>query len=228
MHIKFQVSNQIIKRTDTNRVVADSRNYLYAAFSFSEEWQGVKTAIFKNGDVVKHAILSNDECLVPWEVIKKGKLRVSVFCGDLITADEDIVYISQSGYEDGGEPEEPTPDVYQQLIDMLQNIETGVVSEEKIAKAVEEYLAEHPAESLTEAEVQRIVNEYVEAHKEELKGEKGDKGDTGAPGADGNDGAAGADGYTPVRGTDYWTADDIAEIQSYIDSQIGGALNGTY
>ena len=169
MHIKFQVSNQIIKRTDANRVVADSRNYLYAAFSFSKEWQGVKTAIFKNGDMVKHVILINDECLVPWEVIKQGKLRVSVFCGDLITADEDIVYISQSGYEDGGEPEEPTPDVYQQLIDMLQNIETGVVSEEKIAKAVEEYMEEHPAESLTKE-----------------------------------------------------------EIQSYIDSQIGGALNGTY
>ena len=90
------------------------------------------------------------------------------------------------------------------------------------------YLEEHPVETLTEEDVQRIVSEYVAAHKEELKGDKGDKGDTGAPGADGNDGAAGADGYTPVRGTDYWTADDIAEIQSYIDSQIGGALNGSY
>ena len=38
----------------------------------------------------------------------------------------------------------------------------------------------------------------------------------------------GEDGYTPVKGTDYWTADDIAEIQSYIDNQIGGALNGSY
>ena len=38
----------------------------------------------------------------------------------------------------------------------------------------------------------------------------------------------GKDGYTPVKGTDYWTADDKAEIQSYIDSQIGGTLNGSY
>ena len=38
----------------------------------------------------------------------------------------------------------------------------------------------------------------------------------------------GTDGYTPVKGTDYWTADDKAEIQSYIDSQIGGVLNGSY
>ena len=34
-------------------------------------------------------------------------------------------------------------------------------------------------------------------------GLKGDKGDTGA---------AGADGHTPVKGTDYWTAEDKAEI----------------
>ena len=38
----------------------------------------------------------------------------------------------------------------------------------------------------------------------------------------------GTDGYTPVKGTDYWTESDKAEIQSYIDTQIGGALNGSY
>ena len=38
--------------------------------------------------------------------------------------------------------------------------------------------------------------------------------DTGKPsrGAKGDTGAAGADGYTPVKGTDYWTAADKAEI----------------
>lgn len=41
---------------------------------------------------------------------------------------------------------------------------------------------------------------------------KGDKGDTGE------------DGYTPVRGTDYWTAEDIAAIKGYVDTAIlGGA-----
>ena len=44
----------------------------------------------------------------------------------------------------------------------------------------------------------------------------GSKGSTGATGARG---ATGAAGYTPVRGTDYWTADDIATIQSYIDEK---------
>lgn len=32
----------------------------------------------------------------------------------------------------------------------------------------------------------------------------------------------GKDGYTPVRGTDYWTDADKAEIKSYIDEAILG------
>ena len=233
LYITFNVYKQKIKRTDTQQIVSDSRNYLHAAITFSDDdWTGIKTAVFKNGDVVKHAVLDdNNECLVPWEVIKPGILHVSVFCGDLITADTATVYINESGYEDGGAPEAPSPTVYEQIIAMLNDIETGGIPDDKIAEAVGKYLSEHPVETLTEEDVQRIVSEYVAAHKEELKGDKGDKGDTGAPGADGKDGAdgaAGADGYTPVRGTDYWTAQDVAEIQSYIDNQIGGALNGSY
>ena len=44
----------------------------------------------------------------------------------------------------------------------------------------------------------------------------GSKGSTGKTGATG---AAGKDGYTPVKGIDYWTADDIAAIQSYINEK---------
>ena len=33
-------------------------------------------------------------------------------------------------------------------------------------------------------------------------------------------GERGEDGYTPVRGIDYWTAEDIATIQQYIDNQL--------
>ena len=39
-------------------------------------------------------------------------------------------------------------------------------------------------------------------------------------------GNPGTDGYTPVKGTDYWTDDDVSEIQlycqNYIDTQILG------
>lgn len=52
------------------------------------------------------------------------------------------------------------------------------------------------------------------------------KGQTGEPGQNGTD------GYTPVKGTDYWTEEDKNEIKSYCDSlitgAIGGALDGSY
>lgn len=53
-----------------------------------------------------------------------------------------------------------------------------------------------------------------------LKGEKGDTGSQGPKGDKGDTGATGAAGYTPVRGTDYWTEADISEIQGYIDTAI--------
>ena len=65
------------------------------------------------------------------------------------------------------------------------------------------------------------------------QGEKGDTGEAGPqgpagadgqPGEKGEKGDTGAAGYTPQRGTDYWTASDIAEIKSYVDEAIlGGA-----
>ena len=159
--LEFVVKGQNISRVDSENIVADSKNYLKAHFTFSNEWQGIKTAIFKKGLTVIHAILDNDECFVPWEVIKPGKFGVSVFCGDLITADIAWVNVSASGYEDGGEPQDPTPDVYTQIIEKIESIQAGTVDPNEIARAVENYFIEHPVETLTEEDVQRIVSEYV-------------------------------------------------------------------
>ena len=44
-------------------------------------------------------------------------------------------------------------------------------------------------------------------------GEKGDKGDTGDRGLQGERGETGEAGYTPVKGKDYFTDTEIAEIK---------------
>lgn len=49
-----------------------------------------------------------------------------------------------------------------------------------------------------------------------LKGDKGDKGDPGTNGKDGQPGKDGADGKTPVKGTDYFTEADKAEMVSAV------------
>ena len=38
----------------------------------------------------------------------------------------------------------------------------------------------------------------------------------------------GADGYTPVRGVDYWTEADIASIRSYVDDAILAKLQALH
>lgn len=61
-------------------------------------------------------------------------------------------------------------------------------------------------------------DDFTEEQLTLLKGEKGDAGEKGDPGNNG------VDGYTPIRGTDYWTEADKAEIKSYVDEAIlGGA-----
>ena len=54
------------------------------------------------------------------------------------------------------------------------------------------------------------------------KGEQGPAGPEGPQGPQGPAGANGNPGYTPQRGTDYWTAADIAEIKGYVDDAILG------
>lgn len=54
------------------------------------------------------------------------------------------------------------------------------------------------------------------------KPSRGDTGDVGPVGPPGSKGDTGASGYTPVRGTDYWTEADKAEIRSYVDNAILG------
>lgn len=76
-----------------------------------------------------------------------------------------------------------------------------------------------------------------------IQGPKGDKGDTGEKGETGSQGPQGIqgprgiqgvqgpkgdNGYTPVRGVDYWTSTDIAQIELYCDSLVLGALGGSY
>lgn len=217
--MRFEVKNRTIKRidndNDVNQTIGDNADY-EASFTFDNEWDNhIKTVRFIHNGKYAEQILENDKCLIPVEVLKHGYLKVGVFTAEMTTTQCEV-FVRPSIKETHGTTVEPTPDVYAQIIAMLEGIEAQGVTDEQLEKAITKYFEAHPIETLTEEDVQRIVSEYVTAHKEELKGDKGDKGDTGA------------DGYTPVKGTDYWTSTDIAEIQLYIDTQIGGVLNGSY
>ena len=206
MELLFDVKHQVISYDDkTNRVVEKSRNYLYAKFNFTSDWDGViKTAVFVSAKgEAYNVILENDRCAIPWEVIGYPRFSVSVFGGDLITANKVAVYVMKSGYEEGEVPADPTPDVYTQILNSVK----------------EPYIGDNGNWYIWDKDAGVYRNSGVSA-----QGPKGDTGETGPQGLQGPKGDTGDDGYTPVKGIDYWNDDDKAEIQSYIDTSIQSAI----
>lgn len=119
MKITFVLDKQTIHRTDSNTVVAGSRDYLYAHFALaSPDWIAPITAIFGN----KTVILNDDgDCKVPWEVIEHpGAFSVSAFCVSVHTAQGVMVPVEETPYDPGETPPDPSPDVYTQLTQMVQ------------------------------------------------------------------------------------------------------------
>lgn len=128
MDILFSVKNQSITRVDSNVAIQLSKNYLKAKFEFkTPDWDGlIKTAIFISGERKWNVVLVDDECLIPYEATKgTGYVYVSVFAGDLITANTAQIYIGSSGYTIADAPPEPTPDVYNQITTMVGAIEAN-------------------------------------------------------------------------------------------------------
>lgn len=166
-NIKFSVKNQTITRTDDFRVVKDSQGYLYATFIFTtDEWNGlIKTAEFRNGKSgTPYSVLLDDtgSCLVPHEVLSGSDsfVYVSVFAGNLITVNVERFHIEASGYWEGAVPSvDPTPSVYTQIINRLEDVETTVIESAGRAAESEENArgyAQNASESAQSANTSEI------------------------------------------------------------------------
>lgn len=147
--LTFDVQNQVIRRTDNFKVIAGSQNYLYAHFTFTSDWgDGTKTAQFYaecSDDPPYDVILDqNNTCLIPWEVLQYGdtRVRVDVFAGTRITTNYAVFRVHEDGYMDGGSSSQPpTPDVYAQIIDRMDDVEAIVEQAADRAEAAAEAAA---------------------------------------------------------------------------------------
>lgn len=174
--------------------VSDSVNFEKIKFKFPESWNGyTKNAVFRNGSTVVNVVLDEsselctgeDECYIPYEIIKSPLFTVSVFGinGDSVaTSVRASVKVRQSGYELGDLPADPTPTEYQQLI--------GITEE---AKAI--------AQSVRD-----------DADNGAFKGEKGDTGPQGIQGEKGDTGIQGPSGPKGDKG-DAFTYEDFTSEQ---------------
>lgn len=122
--MRFTVKNREIYPSNGTPVflIGDNADYK-AQFEFDSEWNGVvKTARFVRGKKFQQKVLVNDECNIPIEVLKQGFLEVGVFSAEMTTTPCRIL-VKGSIKELGGMTAEPTPDVYQQIIKMIEDLE---------------------------------------------------------------------------------------------------------
>ncbi len=151
--------------------VSDSIKHETVKFLFSENWDNYqKTAVFTTDGIDPICVvldnenalcISENECYIPFEVLKGDGFNLSVFGikGEHRATSTTVrIEVFESGYAEGEAPAQPTPDQYTQLIDAF-------ISARQMAQSVRE-----------DADAGLFKGE---------KGEKGDKGDKGDKGADG-------------------------------------------
>lgn len=245
MNIYFKIKNQQIERLDNNKLVEKSREYVNAFFIFSEDWQNHKKTITftsKENNISYNVELVEDNCLVPWEVITPAGFTISGFGEDesFITLNKIEIDVDKSGLtEDGEVPGTPTPTQWEKY-------------KEEIEEIIDD-LKENPIQGSNGKSAYEIAldNGFKGTEEEWLESLKGEDGvgilniststnpETGETWVfidrtdglglsfyipPGEQGPKGEKGDTPVRGTDYWTEEDKAEIKGYVDEAIlGGA-----
>lgn len=176
-NISITVKNKVA-RADRAIIVCDNSDYT-AVFGFDDEWDAydTKTARFVSCGKYTDVVLTGNECPIP-RIKDTRSLTVGVYAGDLHTTTPAYISCVPSILCGNGIPADPTPDVYNQIMELL-NKESGIWY-----PAVDDAGNMSWTRSMSETEPQPV----------NIKGQKGDAGTDGADGKDGNPGADGADG----------------------------------
>lgn len=139
--IEIEVTNKIAQ-APVQSIVCGNKDY-QVKFLFDDEWAAYKTKTARfafNGQVVD-VLFDDDVCNVP--VISNARTcAVGVYAGDLHTTTPALVSCVKSILCKGGAPADPTPDLYAQLLEKLNDIDE--ITEDEIARAVEDYIAARP------------------------------------------------------------------------------------
>lgn len=151
--LRFQVSGQRLRRLDNEALATGSASFPDVHFDFSGVWnEGTKTAIFTdaNGSVYNVLLNSDGTCKVPSECMTGSYFKLSLFNsnGDTrITTNEINVIVNYSGFVRGLAPADPTPTVYEAMLENIENVKTETKNDTQAIDAkVDEKLSEFEEE----------------------------------------------------------------------------------
>lgn len=144
----IQVKNRIVSSENRVILISDNTDY-HVKFECDEEWIGkTKTARFVGKNMYKDMILdSNNECEIPVELLKTGTLKIGLFSAEYSTSDLTVNVIPSIRSIMAKPLDYISEDLYRQILERIDGIQAGEVSEEVIALAVQKYLEENPVSS---------------------------------------------------------------------------------
>ncbi len=174
--LTVNVKNRIA--SSENRVILISDNADYRIkFECDEEWLGkTKTVRFVGKNVFKDMLLdSNNECEIPVELLEPGTLKIGLFSSEYATSNLTVNVIPSIRSIMAKPLDYTSEDIYRQLLERIDGIQTGEVSEETIAQAIKKYLEENPLPSAgtttkvdAESETLTITSNTVTVESETL------------------------------------------------------------
>ena len=124
MEIRITVRDKIA-RSPWETIVCGNSGYTIN-FDFDEEWNSykTKTALFVYGGTYTDVVFDGNICNVP-VLTNATSCAVGVFAGDLQTTTPALIDCMKSILCDGGAPADPSPDVYAQIMEKLNNMDNG-------------------------------------------------------------------------------------------------------
>lgn len=131
--------------SDTTTIVCDNSDYM-VHWTLDDEWSAYDTktmrTIYMDG-TYEDKVFSGDTIALPVCTVP-GAVQIGLFAGDIRTSRVAILRALPSVRSAAGAPADPTPDVYDQLMALINGM--GGADPDNIAKAVADYLAAHPIE----------------------------------------------------------------------------------
>ena len=167
-------------------------------FSFDEPWDTLtKCAVFTDGMETRDAVVKENRCTIPYEVLTLGGrvLCVGVYgtneTGDVVipTVYADVGMIRPGADPSGDESYSPTPDVTTQILNRLERLESGMGGSGNGSGTAAGVSVTHQWNGTVLS-----VTSASGTSSADLKGEKGDKGDPGEKGDRGEKGEKGDKG----------------------------------
>lgn len=130
IEILFTVNNQQLKRTDTKIIVQNAKNIIKTLFSFNGElWENInKFAIFTdswgNKTTTHLGKACKCSCIVPSSCLNGTYFKVTVYGGNLVTANNVTIPLIKSGYSKPHHQHEchqEHKDIFVDIFDKLDN-----------------------------------------------------------------------------------------------------------